>query len=316
MKFKFFFIIVFGSFLAVGQEQFSKEFSFITDNDLYVSVIRDRYYTSGIFLSYRYLSKTKKEPTEKKIFDWQISHKMYTPFRATVTDINEHDRPFAGHLYGSFGVHTFFKSESIISTTLQFGIIGPNAYAKELQNFIHSIYGFKKGEGWKHQIKNALAINFNFNYTKFLVKNEANRLDLTWVNSAKIGTVHTNIATGLYSRIGFKPLQSIANSIGFKSNLNNKENCFFKEVESFLYINPTLRYTLYDATIQGSFLNTKSDVTKEIIPFVFNIEVGYLFTVNRFNLGYVFNYNTSKTKDLRFTKGNRYGSIIINYLLR
>ena len=48
----------------------------------------------------------------------------------------------------------------------------------------------------------------------------------------------------------------------------------FREIESFIYLKPMLRYALYDATIQGSFLNKKSLVTKELIPLVFELELG------------------------------------------
>ncbi|XGA85222.1 hypothetical protein OEG92_05800 [Polaribacter sejongensis] len=49
---------------------------------------------------------------------------------------------------------------------------------------------------------------------------------------------------------------------------------------------------------------------------VFHLELGLKFTANRFNFGYSFHYNTSKSKDLRFTNGHRYGRIAINYLLK
>ena len=147
-------------------------------------------------------------------------------------------------------------------------------------------------------------------------RDSSNHFDISWVNSLKIGTVYTNISTGFYSRIGFKPLQKIINSIAFNTSLNNEETNFFREAESFFYIKPTLRYALYDATLQGSFLNKNSPVTKELVPLVFNIELGLRFTVNRVNFGYVFIYNTSKSKGLRYDYGNKYGSLVINYLLR
>ncbi len=77
-----------------------------------------------------------------------------------------------------------------------------------------------------------------------------------------------------------------------------------------------LRYALYDATIQGSFLNKNSPVTKELVPIVFNLEAGIRFTLNRFNFGYSYIYNTNKSKDLRYNRGNKYGSIALNYLLK
>jgi len=82
-----------------------------------------------------------------------------------------------------------------------------------------------------------------------------------------------------------------------------------------LYIKPLVRYTLYDATIQGSFLNTTSEVTKEVVPFVFHLELGLKFTANRFHFGYIFNYNTNKSKNLRYDNGNNYGTVSVHYLL-
>ena len=167
MKYYYFLFLLLFSLLLFSQEKFSKEISFITDNDLYVSKTKDRYYTSGIFLSYKYLSKIKEENQEKRIFEWQIGHEMFTPYRAIVLSINEHDRPFASYLYGSFGINRIYKNNRSLKTTLQIGVIGPSAYGKELQDFIHDIYGFRKAVGWKHQIKDAFGFNFNLNTTNF-----------------------------------------------------------------------------------------------------------------------------------------------------
>lgn len=316
MKYIIIIIALFTTSFIISQEKFSKEISLITDNDLYVSTIRDRYYTSGIFLSYRYLSKKKNESLEKRILEWKIGHEMYTPNKATVTSISEHDRPFAGYLFGSFGINRIYKNNKILNTSIQIGSIGPNAYAEEIQEFIHDIYNFKKSVGWKYQIKNAFALNFKTEYLKTVLTTEKNNFDIAWVNDLNVGTVYTNISSGFYSRIGLKPLQKLVNSIAFNTSLNDETTNFNREVESFFYIKPTLQYALYDATLQGSFLNKTSPVTKEIIPLVFDIELGFRFTANRFNFGYVFIYNTNKSRNLRFNYGHKYGSIIINYLLR
>ncbi|MCL7764445.1 lipid A deacylase LpxR family protein [Polaribacter sp. Z014] len=316
MKYFILTIIVFVSSYTIAQEKFTKEISLVTDNDLYVSAHRDRYYTSGIFLTYRYLSKKKKTSLEKRILEWQIGQEMYTPYKTTVEDVNDQDRPFAGYLYGSFGIKRIYKNNQIFKTSAQIGVIGTNSYAEELQEFIHDMYGFKKAVGWKYQIKNAFALNFNAEYLKTILETTDNNFDITWVNKVNLGTVYTNISTGFYSRIGLKPLQKLANSIAFNTNLNNNQTDYYREVESFFFIKPMLRYAAYDATLQGSFLNKTSPITNALKPIVFDIELGLKFTVNRLNFGYSFNYNTSKSKDLRYTYGHKYGSIAINYLLR
>lgn len=315
MKFTTSFFFLFCSLWVFSQQKFSREFSFVNDNDLFVSTVKDRYYTNGIFLSYRYLANSERGNLEKRIFQWQIGHKMFTPYKAIVTSKADHDRAFAAYLYGGFGFTNVYKTNKIFSTSVEVGVIGENAFGKELQNFIHDIYGFKRATGWEYQIKNALGINFYASYEAFLVKNPSGFYDLTWVNSANIGSVFTDISSGIYGRIGFKPVQKIANSIAFKTNLNNQNTNDVREIESFLFIKPTLRVALYDATIQGSFLNPGSEVTTALFPLVFQLEVGFKFTANRFHFAYVYNYNTSRSQGLRFENGNKFGTISVHYLM-
>lgn len=315
MKFIIFsFFVLFGLNL-IAQEKFSKEISLVTDNDLYVSINRDRYYTSGVFITYRHLAKNTNINLEKRIFDWQIAHTMYTPNTPIVQLISEHDRPFAAYLYGSFNIKRVYKTNKILNTSLQIGVLGPSAKGDEIQNGLHNWYGFREAIGWKHQIKNAFALNFGTEYIQFLGKDASNTFDASWISNANLGTIFTDISTGLQLRLSFVPLQEIMNSIAFNTNLNDKNTKYKREFESFFYFKPSVRYALYDATLQGSFLNTGSDVTKELIPLVFDMELGFKFTAKRFNFGYAFNYNTSKSKGLRYTYGNRYGTIMINYLL-
>lgn len=302
--------------ITTSQEKFSREISLVTDNDLYVSSFKDHYYTSGLFLTYRQLLNSKNDLLDKRIFEWQIGHKMYTPYKSLVNSPMEHDRPFAGYLYVGFGVNRAYKNNQILKTSLQVGVIGSNSFARELQEFIHNIYGFKKATGWEYQIKNAFGLNFNTNYSKTVIDSKKKYFDISWINSLNLGSVITNTSSGFYTRVGFIPLQKSTNTIAFNTNLNNKHTNYFRETESFLYVKSMLNYVFYDATLQGSFFNKTSPITKKIIPLILNIEVGLKFTVNRLNFGYVFNYYTKKSKGLRYNYGDQYGRITINYLVR
>lgn len=309
-------LLFFWSVAIFSQKKYSKEISLLSENDLYTSTYDDRYYTNGLFLGFKYLSKEKNQNLDKKILEWTINHKMFTPHRAVVSNIKLHDRPFAGYLFGAFGIHKIYKTNQSFKTTFELGVIGSNAFSRELQDFIHNIYGFKKAVGWEYQIKDALGLNIKFEYNQLLTKNTSNYFDIFWVNYSEVGTVFTNIESGFLTRFGFKPLQKMANSIAFNTNINNKNTGYFREIESFIFIKPSVRYSLYDATLQGSFLNTGSKVTNELIPVVFNLEIGFYFTLNRFNFGYVLNYNSNKSKDLRFENGHKYGGIRLDYLLK
>jgi len=299
------------SFCSFSQNSFSKEFSLLTDNDLYTSTYRDRYYTNGMFLTFRTVVNNKNIKTTKKIHSYQIGHMMFTPIRANFPFASAHDRPFASYFYGEYGQSRFYDSQNVLITNLQVGVIGPISKGQELQDFIHQIYNFPKAEGWKHQIKNAFAINLNSTFIKYFKKASSSHFDLNSYNELRVGTMFTSASTGLYSRFGFKKLQKSSNTVAFNSNLNTKPAQNFSE--SFIYVKPMINYVLYDATIQGSFLNTTSPVTFDVMPFNFSLEVGYKFYKKRFLYGYTFHFHTKKLKSLRATKNNTYGSIYIGY---
>jgi hypothetical protein len=315
MKYLTLMVLLSVSCFSVSQEKFSHELSIITDNDLYISSFQDRYYSSGFFVAYRYLASSKRTAEEKRIFKWELGHKMYTPYKSTITNITDHDRPFAGYLYGSFGVDRVYNNNQLLHTSLQVGFIGSNSFAREVQEFIHDVYNFRKAIGWKYQIRDAIAVNFNINYIKTIFKAKEKQLDITWMNQVNFGSIFTNSSSGVYTRIGIKPLQELTNTIAFNTNLNNNQNSSTREVESFFYLKPMVSYVFYDATLQGSHLNPTSPVTKEIVPLVFRTEIGLRFTVKHFNFGYAVVFNTKKSSELKYSNGHKYGSITINYLL-
>ena len=310
MRFIFIILLVGFSFISNAQHRFSKEFSLISDNDLYTSIHRDGYYTNGLFLTYRIVKNDASENVPKRIFKFQVGQLMFTALRANIQTASLHDRPFAGYLYGSFGISRFYNSNNILSTDVKIGVIGPSANGKELQNFLHGFYNFPEPLGWKHQIHNAFAVNLNANYLYYFSNANDDKFDISSYSSFKVGTIFANLSTGIYSRIGFKKLQSLNNSVAFNSNLNIETKSYS---ESFVFVKPMLNYALYDATVQGSFLNKSSPVTYDVMPFHFSLELGYRYYKKRFLYGYTYTYHTKKLKSDRIKKSNTYGSIYIGY---
>ena len=179
---------------------------------------------------------------------------MFTASKSTLQFASLNDRPFAGYLYGGIGISRFYKSNNLFSTDIEMGVIGPNAKGEELQNFMHNIYNYPELLGWKHQIQNAFALNFTASYLYYFPKMSSNTLDISSFNLLKAGTVFTSLSSGIYARIGVKNLQPFSNSVAFNSNLNTNSSA---KSESFVFIKPMLNYTLYDATIEGSFSKYK-----------------------------------------------------------
>lgn len=296
-----------------AQQTYSSSFTILSDNDLYTSISRDRYYTNGLFLNYSYASNQENEKLEKKIHSLEIGQKMYTPFKANVPFASLHDRPFAAYLYGSYGFKNYYKDNKVLDVSCQVGVIGPSALGEEFMKIVHSLYGFDAATGWLYQIKEAFGFNLQGKFIQPLTKNDA-VFDLNWKSEVSLGTVFTDFSTGFLARIGLKPLLQNSKSVLNGGNIHKKGSKNLTTRETFFYINPAIRYAAYDATIQGSFLNKNSPITYELKPFVFTTEIGFWHTVNRYNFRYAFHYHTKKIENDAVDNTNTYGSIQINYL--
>ena len=308
---KIIFLLLLLSNIVFSQETYTKEISIKSDNDLYSSKKRDRYYTSGMFLSYKYLSKKKTKKALKKIYEIQVGQQLYTPQVSTVVVLTEHDRPFAGYLYGSFGFSNFYKNKSILKVSSQIGTIGTNAFGEEIMSAIHKAYGFNLPIGWKYQIANTFTLNLNADYIKNISGVTLPNTSIDWVSSLNIGSIFNNLSTALNFKIGLIPLKEINKTISYNGNIGAKKH---NNKEFFINLKPKITYAAYDATVQGSFLNKSSPVTYKIKPIVFSSEIGLFYAIKRIQIGYTFNIHSKKLRSENVPNTNNYGSIDIKYL--
>lgn len=138
-------------------------FSIELGNDLWTKTKSDRYLTNVV----GFYIRTKELPSFVKLFlpdmeaDYfltKISQDMYTPEAIEDVIPDSKDHPYAGHLYIEVR-KVIIQGRIHDYTTLQFGIIGPAALAKQAQTFVHDISGSTKANGWKYQLENELGVN-------------------------------------------------------------------------------------------------------------------------------------------------------------
>ena len=308
--------LILSSVLTFGQGK-TKEIGFITDNDLYTSSKNDMYYTNGLEIFYRFLSKNENEKINKKITEFRAGQYIYNPrfINREAVDIN--DRPFTGYLFAEAGRSFFYNSESVLKTDFQLGYMGPNAFGKETQESFHHIIGYKEVFGWENQLHNALALQAHVMYSKKLFPKKHNDfIDLHFQSEANLGTIFDGVSTGLLTRIGFKRLLPI-----YDSNLHDASVSAVSQTdirEFYFYAMPSVNYQFYDATIEGSMFNNTSPLTFDLEPLRFNAEFGLKYRHNNFNMSYSFIYRGRELNDpdTNTNSGYFYGSIRLGYLLR
>jgi lipid A 3-O-deacylase len=309
-------LLVLTTALAFGQSK-TTEIGFITDNDLYTSSKNDMYYTNGLELFYRFLSKNENPKINKKITEFRVGQYIYNPRFINAEAVTINDRPFTGYLFAEAGRSFFYQSESVLKTDFQLGFMGPNALGKETQESFHHIIGYKEVFGWENQLHNAFAVQAHVMYSKKMFPSKHNDfIDLHFQSEANVGTTFDGVSTGFLTRIGFKKLLPIYDSNLHDASVSSVPQYNIREF--YFYAMPSVNYQFYDATIEGSMFSNTSPLTFELEPLRFNAEFGLKYRHNNFNMSYSFIYRGRELRDpeTNTNSGYFYGSIRFGYLLK
>lgn len=309
-------LLILTSVFTFGQGK-TAEIGFITDNDLYTSSKNDMYYTNGLEIFYRFLSKNENPKINKKITEFRIAQYIYNPRFINKEAVDVNDRPFTAYLFAEAGRSFFFKSESVLKTDFQLGFMGPNALGEETQVGFHKIIGYKKVYGWENQLHNAFAVQAHVVYSKKMFPSaHYDFVDLHFQSEANLGTIFTGVSTGFMARFGFKKLIPIYNSNMYDASVSAEVQPNIREF--YFYAMPSVNYQFYDATIEGSMFNDTSPITFDLVPLRFNAEFGLKYRHNNFNMSYSFIYRGRELEgDVNDTNsGYFFGSIRFGFLLR
>ena len=309
MKFKLFLLVIclFGT-VNVFAQWHSTEIGAQTDNDSYLLQGSDRYYTDGIFLYYRHALKIKDKDSAKmmnKVLGFEMGQKIYNPQSGSINvdgvdQPNLVDRPFAAYLYVGSTLNFLYKNESNLKLGAQVGTIGPNAYGKQVQDFVHDNFGFYHPSGWEYQINNEFEINLSAEYNKLLAR--APWVDVSLDSYVNLGNGFTGAGVGPLLRLG--SFNQLFNSVSTQSTVSTHQmNGLLNKHELFFYYKPLINYVAYDATIQGGLFDNHSglEITKDKKPFIVSQQLGVAFTTNRFVFDIAAIFHTLDDKEMQQT---------------
>eukprot|EP01136_Pigoraptor_vietnamica_P039805 Opistho-1_new@11000 len=290
-----------------SQQKSNFEIGLELENDSFVSTYNDFYYTNGLFAYANYVS-AKSTAAKKIIHGFQLGQKIYNPRNVKSVFPEDHNRPFVGYLFAEYNRTKMYQSNQVFKMSFGLGRIGPDSKAEEFQDWMHETFGFGGIYGWEYQIKNLWAFQLGAEYSfPIFSKITSNKIDFHCYSQGEAGTAFTGLSVGTLARISLsKSLKPMQNS-NFYNGLNNAKK------EFYFYILPKINLQLYDATIQGSMFNDKSEVTFDLKPLRFKGEAGLKFKYNQYNLGCVFNYTTNEINNGTAT-GYTFGSLEFSYL--
>ena len=294
-----------------GQGDYTCEAGMVSDNDAYLMLALDQYYTNGIMLYFRYVPKEYNEKLYNKIIEFRIGQKIYNPFQGYVPWVERIDKPFAGYLFMETGISRFYRNESMFKTNLQVGVLGPSSCAEEVQFFYHNFFNLYGIDGWQYQVRDAVGLNLDLTYLKSLKYFFNRQMDLSFYSELRAGTINDDLSAGLLARAGIYRLQPIYHSTCTGSSISRNKD-ISSEKELFLYFSPKLSYIFYDATIQGGMFSDDSPITFDVRPLLLQLELGISGSYKNLNAGYSVIFHTKDAKN-NLVKCHIYASIYLGY---
>lgn len=107
----------------------------------------DEHLTNGFNLSYM----SDLNSSRFDYFALQLNHDIYTPKNLESENIEDYDIPYAGHLALEFLLFKVYPNY-FYSVGVSLGTLGKYAFAKEIQNEMHSLFDNTTPKGWDNQV--------------------------------------------------------------------------------------------------------------------------------------------------------------------
>ena len=270
------------------------------ENDVFVSLIRDRYYSSGVFAAFRHqLDSSKHGPNIKRIIrSYELRQRMYTSVFIGDVQLEDIDRPYAGLLSIATRQEYYFKKPQYLSLNLELGLMGPDSQTGEVHRIWHKWFGLPEPRGWFTQLENAPIANLFVDHAIPLASSKDPEVngDIILKSSLAAGTIYNYVLESLIFRFGkilnVNETSHFGNTLGgtrtkFKSNV---------AVEAYIFYSPGVRYTFYDGTLQGGLINSGESVfTKEPKPWLSHQSFGLMLRYGTFDFNYIVYINSRET---------------------
>lgn len=242
---------IFASTLGFSQDSasFQNYFQALYNNDTFTGT--DYYYTHGIRLTYSH-QLLRANPINNLLFSIKypksisfgltIIQDAFTPTRINEEYVRYNDRPFAAYLLLRSSKTALSRSGKLLFTSeFDIGVIGTAACGYAVQSWYHKLIDDKHPIGWKNQIRNDLAINYNVHLENKLYQYRG-IFDIKSQAQMSLGTLNTNGSLGLVSRFG-------------ELVFGNKPTDTW---QGYLKMSSRLTYTGYNATLQGGLFSNEN----------------------------------------------------------
>ncbi len=253
---------------------------------------------------------------------FSVGQTLYTPGDLTRTDLIVDDRPYAGWLFASVGYQTR-KDDQLDTLEARFGIVGPGAFGKEAQDFVHDIRGFDKFQGWDNQLENEPGVIFLWEHKRKYryLQNENSRFgyDVIGHTGLALGNVRSYLNGGAEFRVGWAIPDDFGTS-ALRPGGDNSSPYSTWDPRSTVdriwgahgFISFDMRLVGQDIFLDGNTFRDSHSIAKESL--VVDGAIGFSIIYGRTKMSYAQIFRTREYSSQ--VKGHSYGSIAVSYTFR
>lgn len=285
---------------------YSREFTFITENDAYLLQKKDAYYTNGFSFNLR---TAKEKEGERVISSYELGQKIYTPLIRKTTAPKDIDRPYCGYLYLQFMQTRFPANDAILQYQATLAQVGQASLGEDLQNSYHKMLGYARFTGWQYQVQNALGMDAGIKYAQTLLQ-DSSLFKFVPVVEASLGMNNTYASIGTYFCLG--AFERNQQSALWNTRLQKEALHSERKFELFAYWYPQLLFQGYNVTVQGGLLTKdQGAVLADPEPVMFLQHIGLCFAAGRVTTKLALVIQSKETTTQ--TKPHQYGSVQLSY---
>jgi lipid A 3-O-deacylase len=283
----------------------------------------DRYYTHGTKFTLTHHPQLGQSVAEKlrtivpiggdgtmrSAVGYVIGQDIFTPGDITIAAPQPTDRPWAGWFYGGAYLQREVDDRVFDHFELHIGVVGPTAFADDVQEWIHDTFGADDPLGWDNQLPDEFGIDFTYRRKwKFTLHGE-NSGDLTIQAIPQagltVGNVHRDVGgdvtlrAGVYLPGDFGPgrLEDVVAATGCNPN----------HWGAYVFARAGGRYVDHNVFIEGSNYHDTPGVAEE--PWVGEIQVGVSAYYKYVEVGYAVRWVSEQFKAQDGSQG--YGSWMV-----
>lgn len=268
------------------KKEIDHQFELKHDNDFLF--FTDRYYSSGNFIYYRWNSKNSKDSINSRQHGLYLSQEIYTPTDFKFTNVNNFDRPYAGHLGFNYQ-YIITNSKRMFKFEYSMGVTGEISGASALQNLFHSSIAVNSSiSTWEGQIKDGITNNVYFFYLReWKLQNNPFSFHISAGPTIAFGTKDIYLQNEMGVYVGKRNVMNTSIAYDQISVTNN---------ELFFSLILAHRYVIHDTMLEGNLTGDSSILLLEPYQNLYLFKLGLYYRLNRNAFKLIYNYESSENK--------------------